>query len=34
MTRKMIKLALIAYKSDSDADYKKLGKLVFKELQA
>lgn len=34
MTRKMIKLALIAYKSDNDADYKKLGKLVFKELQA
>jgi hypothetical protein len=34
MTRKMIKQALTAYKLDTDEEYKKLGKLVFKELQA
>lgn len=34
MTRKMIKQALTAYKLDTDDEYKKLGKLVFKELQA
>lgn len=34
ITRKMIKQALTAYKLDTDEEYKKLGKLVFKELQA
>lgn len=34
MTRKMIKQAITAYKIDTDEEYKKLGKLVFKELQA
>lgn len=33
-TRKMLKQALKAYKSDSDQDYIKLGRIVFKELNA
>lgn len=33
-TRKLIKTALKAFKSDSDMYYKKVGKMVFKELDA
>jgi hypothetical protein len=33
-TRKLIKAALKAYQNDSDSDYKKVGKLVIKELDA
>ncbi len=33
-TRKMIKQAIKAYKSDQDSDYIKLGRMVFKELNA
>lgn len=31
-TRKIIKAAIQAYKSDDDLDYRKVGKIVFKEL--
>lgn len=33
-TRKFIKAAIKAYRSDLDSDYRKVGKLVFKELNA
>lgn len=33
-TRKFIKAAIKAYRSDNDADYRKVGKLVFSELNA
>lgn len=33
-TRKLIKAALKAYQNDSDSDYKKVGKLVIRELDA
>ncbi|MDO4465394.1 MAG: DUF192 domain-containing protein [Bacillota bacterium] len=33
-TRQLIKAALKAYKSDDDADYARVGKLIFKELDA
>ena len=33
-TKKFIKAAIKAYRSDKDSDYKKVGKLVFKELNA
>lgn len=33
-TRKLIKTALKAYKSDSDMYYRKVGKMIFKELDA
>ena len=33
-TRQLIKAALKAYKSDEDSDYRRVGKLIFKELDA
>lgn len=33
-TRQLIKAALKAYKSDSDVDYRRVGRMIFKELDA
>ena len=33
-TRQLIKAALKAYRSDNDSDYRRVGKLIFKELDA
>jgi hypothetical protein len=33
-TRKMLKAAIKAYKTDDDADYRRVGKLVINELDA
>ena len=33
-TRRMIKAALKAYKTDADVDYRRVGRIVLKELDA
>ena len=33
-TRQLIKAALKAYKTDSDVDYRRVGRMIFKELDA
>ena len=33
-TRQLIKAALKAYKSDSDVDYRRVGRMIFRELDA